>query len=651
MQTINPQDNRALVRWAAELRDLMTQRGRTDIAAQIQELVASLENNAFTIAVIGKAKRGKSTLINVFLGRGDDDLAPIDKLPASSTITRFKWAREEKVTVFYRDGRQEVIPSASIRDFVTEEGNPENRRGVNLLVAEGPFANLEHGVELVDTPGAGSIHEYHDSLLHGFIPQADAIVFLVTARMPFDKDELALLEQVKKADIGKIFFAINRVDEAEEEDIRNAISHNEKLLREHGVVCNRFYRISARDAFRGNLAGSGVGDLIDTMNTFLAKEKNQLIRTRFLSRVLALIEPESQILKVALTNATRNHADVEAEIENLKRQVSSMKQTRRQQEGEFELGWEKAVNQFANALPKVQRATQAQLAKKMDEYGAFGVSKLAKELPTTIAQTVESELDSSRAALESEIGSLCTKLQSAYPVLDIADTGVITLHAKGTGNAGATVTTVGGTLGVVGGIALANAGASAAAGIAAANAAALAATAATATAAAEATAVTTMLSWATSTLAATFGIPLGLGGVTATGTAVTGTTLAYTATPLWVAISGPVGWTVAGVGALAIPFAWRCSKLKQKKQLENEAEKQVTDIFDILKNERVSHLKSMGKNILDEFRLNLDRQVEQIQATLEKSKENAQPGEVERMKSQAQMLNRLLAQTSSLETC
>ena len=37
----------------------------------------------------GKAKRGKSTLINALLGRRDDLLAPVDQLPASNVLCRF----------------------------------------------------------------------------------------------------------------------------------------------------------------------------------------------------------------------------------------------------------------------------------------------------------------------------------------------------------------------------------------------------------------------------------------------------------------------------------------------------------------------------------------------------------------------------------
>jgi len=85
---------------------------------------------------------------------------------------------------------------------------------------------------LVDTPGAGSIHEHHDQILHAFIPQSDAVIFLVTAGMPVDEDEQALLKKIQAADIKKVFFALNKVDVENPQDIDDAVTHNQRCLDE-----------------------------------------------------------------------------------------------------------------------------------------------------------------------------------------------------------------------------------------------------------------------------------------------------------------------------------------------------------------------------------------------------------------------------------
>ncbi|MDR2114997.1 MAG: dynamin family protein [Planctomycetaceae bacterium] len=199
-----------LFRWADQLVVVMKERRQEGIVTQIAEAKTQLAANTFTLAVLGKAKRGKSTLINALLGRTDDTLAPVDKLPASSAITRFRYGTE-KAAIAFRDGHSEVITYAQIRDYVTEEFNPNNVKDVALVEVSGTFPKLPPQVELVDTPGAASVHTYHDELLHAFIPQADAVIFIVTARMPLDQDEMELLREVKKADINKIFPSVRRL--------------------------------------------------------------------------------------------------------------------------------------------------------------------------------------------------------------------------------------------------------------------------------------------------------------------------------------------------------------------------------------------------------------------------------------------------------
>ena len=250
MNVTNSSDRNKRVEWSRQVRDVLQSRGDKTAADEIGHAINGFLGDRFVLAVLGKAKRGKSTLLNALLGRKDDLVAPIDKLPASSAISRLRWAEAERATVAFRDGRREVIAFDRIREYVTEEHNRENFKGVDVLEIEGPFPGLDHDLELVDTPGAASIHEHHDAILHAFIPQADAVIFLVTARMPLDQDELELLQKVKTADIGKVFFAINRVDQSNETDIQEAVSHNTQLLAQIGIRVERMHCISAKRRMR-----------------------------------------------------------------------------------------------------------------------------------------------------------------------------------------------------------------------------------------------------------------------------------------------------------------------------------------------------------------------------------------------------------------
>jgi hypothetical protein len=102
----------------------------------------------------------------------------------------------------------------------------------------------------------------------------------------------------------------------------------------------------------------------------------------------------------------------------------------------------------------------------------------------------------------------------------------------------------------------------------------------------------------------------------AMGTATVAAPGVVATTPLWVALSGPVGWTLAGIGLLAVPFSWRLSKVRQKDKLETESTAQIDQVFSRLVSVRLPSLRNMGRAIAEEFQIRLDRQLNQTETAI-----------------------------------
>lgn len=640
---------RELLDWADDLSSIVQARGRADLVQQISEAKQQLLANTFTLAVIGKAKRGKSTLINALLGRNDDLVAPIDKLPASSAITRFRKGTE-RATVLYQDQRVEDVPYSRIREFVTEEANPTNRKNIAMLEVSGEFADLPSQVEIVDTPGAGSVHEHHDALLHAFIPNSDAVIFVLTARMPLDQDELDLLKEIKAADVKKIFFVLNKIDESEPQDIEDAIAHNEKLLASIGLSVGTFHRISAKRAFQ-RLPESHVPELLTEIGQYCHDNKGKVLRRRFLAKVNGAIESEARAVEVALSSSSKTGEELDAEIVNLQKQRQASAGSGEYAEQEFQRGWEAAVRVFAGALGDAETNVRDNVIEKVNTTSALSVGKLVKELPTFFNQQLEEYLKPAANAFEIRAKDLCCQLNAEYPALSVGGDGkvIVKVHGDLTAEKGL----VTGGLLAAGGYGLATAGASTAATIAASNAAAFAAYS-TATTAAAGTATTAGLFAAggivlDSVSMFLVGTPLGFSGAglmgasAAAGAAPAVAAPALASTPLWVAISGPIGWTLAGVGVLAVPFCWRLAKLKQKDKIEVEAKKQVTEIFQCIREKRITSLQEAGVSIIAGYKNHLNYQLKQLEDALTNAKLNRpNASELDVLRSQCELLGRLV---------
>lgn len=594
--------------WTRSVREIVFQRSDSMAVSMIEQALSQYREARFSIAVLGKAKRGKSTLLNALLGRRDDLVAPVDKLPASSAISRFSWCEQERVVIHFRDGRREETGYGRVRDFVTEELNPQNVKGVEIVDILGPFTGLDQEVEFVDTPGAGSIHEHHDALLHAFIPRADAVIFLVSARMPIDQDELALLSHVKKSDVNKLFFAINRVDEIQGNDLQDAIRHNQTLLSQVGFTCPTIHPISAKRAFEGNLPASGLLPLVTEISAFIAAHKGYVLNERLVSRVCQAASPVQLGLEMEINSSTKTHQELDDDLRKLSESKQTLVADRTLSEREFELSWNRAVDDMERGLDEVKTQVTNHFVSQIQAAGLTEISKLRQQLPTLISQQLEEYLNPLTRQMETELREATSKLQTKYPRLTWDTSTLLPVHNAG--NTSFVFGSLGGAAAAATGVGLATAGSVAAASIAAAN------TAAIATAATTTVVAPSVLSSLLTSVPYVGGLLSSL----ATGTATVSAPAAMTTAPLWVALSGPVGWSLAGIGVLAIPFAWRSSKLKAKDQIELAVREQVKQIIDRIRKDRLPDLRNMADKIIEEFRIRLDRQLNQMEVSLQKAR-------------------------------
>ena len=124
------------------------------------------------VCVVGEFKQGKSSLVNALIGA---DLCPVDDDMATSVLTLVHHGETPSITVRRSEAGEpkvETIDPSTIRDWVTEAGNPGNERGVERIDIAAPSPFLAEGVAIVDTPGAGGIP---NSVPAGFTVTEDTV--------------------------------------------------------------------------------------------------------------------------------------------------------------------------------------------------------------------------------------------------------------------------------------------------------------------------------------------------------------------------------------------------------------------------------------------------------------------------------------------
>jgi tRNA U34 5-carboxymethylaminomethyl modifying GTPase MnmE/TrmE len=176
--------------------------------ATLSALRGRLAEQRLRVLVAGEAKRGKSTLVNALLGRA---LLPVGVTPLTALATTVRYGKDEGTSAVFRDGRTESFPLSALDDLVTERGNPGNRRNLAsvTVVAQAPV--LARGVELVDTPGTGSVYAHNTTEAEAALETMDAAVFVLTADPPLSASERALMERVAELSV-TMFVVLNKAD-------------------------------------------------------------------------------------------------------------------------------------------------------------------------------------------------------------------------------------------------------------------------------------------------------------------------------------------------------------------------------------------------------------------------------------------------------
>jgi small GTP-binding protein len=196
------------------------------------------------VLVVGEAKRGKSTLVNALLGTA---VLPVGVTPLTAVPTTVSHGADAHAEVVFQDGRVQRFPLEALDDLVTERKNPANSRHIGSVTVRLDAAILARGVEIVDTPGTGSVHAHNTEAADSALPTMDAAVFVLTADPPVSASERELLGRVAALSV-TTFVVLNKADYLDPAGLAEAGQFTSRVVREAAGREIRVYPLSARAA-------------------------------------------------------------------------------------------------------------------------------------------------------------------------------------------------------------------------------------------------------------------------------------------------------------------------------------------------------------------------------------------------------------------
>ncbi len=308
---------------------------------KLLSLRSRFEEGRFHLAVLGQFKRGKSTLLNAFLG---EPLLPTSVVPLTAIPTFLEYGPDVRVRVCYQDARpvkefsrkslEEFV--SILQGFVTEEGNSKNHLGVIQVNIFHPAPILRHGVVLIDTPGIGSTFTHNTEATLNFLPQCDAALFVVSADPPLTEVEAEFLKEVSSR-ISRVFFIFNKVDYLDEREKKVALEFFEKVLAEkiqagggHPVFCVSARRgLDSRRVNDTNLwTQSGLDEVENHLIRFLVCEKTDALREALSAKIRDILEDVVMRLRLGVRALQMPVEDVQNRLQIFEKELKTAERQR-----------------------------------------------------------------------------------------------------------------------------------------------------------------------------------------------------------------------------------------------------------------------------------------------------------------------------------
>jgi GTP-binding protein EngB required for normal cell division len=175
----------------ATIERIITRHGIVELRPMLDMVLSRLESTEFEVAFFGRVSSGKSSLLNYLLGC---DVLPVGVLPVTAVLTRLRRGDHPELVVRFQISQPQRMPAERIAEYVTEEGNPDNKYRVTEVEVYLPSSRLAQGVAFIDTPGVGSLATFGAAQTKAYLPRCDLGVLLVDAGSSLNHEDLAILQ-------------------------------------------------------------------------------------------------------------------------------------------------------------------------------------------------------------------------------------------------------------------------------------------------------------------------------------------------------------------------------------------------------------------------------------------------------------------------
>jgi predicted GTPase len=311
------------------LAQLADQLGAGRIADEARDLASRISEGRFYVACVGQFKRGKSTLINALIG---DPVLPVGFTPVTAVPTVIRFGDRRRARIQAGDGSWQDVSISDLNQYVSEECNPENTKGVRGVEVFVTSTLLASGMCFVDTPGLGSVFTGNTAATQAFIPHIDAALVVIGADPPLAGEELTLVEAVGQH-VHDLVVVLNKADRTTPDEKAAAINFADQQLRKRlkrGL--GPILEVSATERIDNRGPERDWRKLVDALDRLVEQSGRRLIYSacergigRLSEQLLAVISEEREALQRPIEESERRIATMKITIVEAERSMRELR--------------------------------------------------------------------------------------------------------------------------------------------------------------------------------------------------------------------------------------------------------------------------------------------------------------------------------------
>lgn len=341
------------------------------------ELHSTIANDRFRVAVLGEFSCGKSSLLNVLLDRIDldgkrtDGFLPTAISPTTPVLTSLVQSAEPYVRLTMDDTStveaeldelKAYLCTPELRTRWSWQSEDEKKNELCNHIREVQIGLdsplLQHGVELLDTPGLGSIYARHGEITKRCVAGVDAALFLVATDPPMGEREMTFLQYISGY-TDRLMFVQTKSDLKEEEENGEPISsvrlrnHRSRISEVLGDGSHEILPVSAVLAARAIRTNDAALNLESGFPKLKSALEELLVTIRGAERTAVWTRRISLMVEIMSANLKTEQLQVKSHLESLEMTITS--------EGEY-LQWEAAVPLFRGHMRELRSRARGQIS-------------------------------------------------------------------------------------------------------------------------------------------------------------------------------------------------------------------------------------------------------------------------------------------------